>query len=105
MADTAVVTTVTSAAYVDLGALPVVVENNGNTLVYYRIAASQPAVSGVGGVGHSGHKLFPDHTYPRDGSITLNPWTGDTRHVWAIAHPDPTGATTTTASLIVTGAP
>jgi hypothetical protein len=102
MADTAPVTTVTSAAYVDLGALPLTVENGGNALVYYTFAASQPSVPDA--PWKRGHKLFPDDRYPRDGALTLNPWSGDTRHIWAIAHPDPTGEVCT-AHLIVTGAP
>ena len=98
MADTALVTTVTSAAFVDLGALPLAVENFGNTLVYLNIAASQPSASAVG------HRLHPGDVYPRGEVLMLNPWSGDTRHVWARAHPHPNGEAVA-SKLIVTGAP
>ena len=94
MANTATVA-VTSAAFVDLGALPLTVENPGPAAVYIQIAMAQPNAS------TKGHELKPTS---KDGeAYNLNPWEGDTRHAWARAAT--LGGVTTTVNLIVTGAP
>ena len=96
MADTAPVT-LTSAEFTSLGAMPITVEHLEGPLIYLNIAASKPAATATG------HRLFPDHTYPRDGAIGMNPWTGDTRVVWARVHA--LGDQLTAGKVIVTGAP
>ena len=98
MADTAPVT-LTSAEYRSLGPMPITVEHLEGPLIYLNIApaGSKPADTATG------HRLFPDHTYLRDGAIGMNPWTGDTRVVWARVHA--LGDQTTAGKVIVTGAP
>jgi len=99
MAATALVP-IDSTDYVSLGVMPIEVEHWSGPTVYLRVAATKPA---IGTVGRVGHRISADHPWFREHSKTMNPWAGDTREVWAVAHA--LGEDTTSAKVLVTGAP
>lgn len=96
MADTATVT-LTSASFTDLGAVPLIVENISTEMLYVAVAASQPSASAIG------HLVPPRDVDWGRAIVGATEFAGDTRHVWARVHAK--GGETTSAKVIVTGAP